>query len=607
MTRVCQGPRVFFATLVAVSLVPAALSDTQPAAQPVPASVSVHLTSWTPRPFAEVALENPELASCYLLSPGLWSSALPPTNQLDEAALGSALDAQLLGLMETAALPPLSITIATTEGTAVATVIHGAAAVVLVPRTETPGAAEVARSLAPAILAANMGSAASDARCSEPLLAVSEALVDSGSLALAALPPTLRPVREWLDRRDAATSLSTFATEALDPQTHWQTRRASIAGLRKVGGANPQLGAATALLVEAFGDAAAARQHPFDFLLAWWKGSGKEYPSMPRTLRTALARPLEAGLPKEKEKTAREDREELRRDTRARLIASGAATLANVDPTSNVAVRLEVAARLRAKGELRLCEWLTAGQLPKLRTGCRNEGEEGGLVFARPRSDGFEVVWKPPSGDEGVLVVWPRWILFPVVAPTTGELWFVDPRGVWRLPLDARTPPRLAAAGSFRHLVVAPDGATAACARWPGGQVVAIQASGTREIDLNGRNGVAWLAPDMLVASDGENLSLASLQGETRSGVFAVPCCRALATAPGGIIASVGPPCTAGLVRVVLAEHATTPLLRLADAPLGVVALSGGGFALGVADRLLVWRGEGAPDRIGSGLTPGPG
>jgi hypothetical protein len=586
MTRVCQEPCGLFALLVAVSLAPAVMFGSEPPTRPVPTGISAHLIPWTPRSFADIALEDPDLASCYLLSPGLWSSAAPP-KQLDEAVLGSSLATQLRGLVDPEPLPLMSITIGTTDGTAVDTVVHGSAAVVLVPKAETPGPAEVARNLAPAILAANIRPATPDLRCAEPLLAVAEALVDSGSLALAALPPTLRPVRDWLEFKDAVPTLTAFATDALDPATHWQSRRASMAGLRQVGGANPQLAAATALLVEAFG-----------------KGNGKEYPPMPRVLRNALAKPLEAGLPKEKEKT---DREEVDRDARARLVGSGAVTLADVAFTSGLPIRLEVAARLRAKGEPGLCEWLTSGQLPRMRTGCRGDGEEGGLVFARPRSGGFEIVWKPPGGDEGVLVVWPRWVLFPVVAPTTGELWLIDSLGVWRVALNARTAPHIAAAGSFRHLAVAPDGAAAACARWPGGEVVAIQASGVRELAVNGRGGVVWLDIDMLVASDGESLSLASLQGETRPGIFALPCCRGLISTSGGLVAGVSPPCNAGLVRVALTERVATPLLRLPDAPLGMVPIPGGGIALGLAEGLMLWRGEGTAERIGSGLTPGPG
>ena len=599
-------PGVLFALSVAVSPAPNALSATLPATQAVPISVSAHLTSWTPRPFSEIVLENPDLASCFLLQPRLWSEASAPSGRFAGSGLDAALVAQLRGLTDSAALPPLDVTIGGGESKEVEVAVHGAAALVLVPNSEESSPAEVARVLAPAILDARLAPAVPDPRCSEPLLALAEALVDAGSIALAGLPPTLRPVRDWLEVRDADAALSAFVADALDPVTHWQSRRASMAEIRRVGGATPQLGAATALLVEAFGDASVARTHPLDFLLAWQKGLGQGTPQIPRALRRALANPLAAGMPKEKGTAAREDGEELRRDVWERLIASGTATLTDVAPSAGLSVRLEVAAQLRARGEAGLCRWLTAGRLPGVRTGCRGEDEDGGFVFARPRRAGFEVVWKPPAGDEVPLLVWPRWILFPVVAPGSAELWFLDPLGVWRLPLDARTPPRLALPGSFRYLTVAPDGSVA-CARWPDGPVVVILSTGARELGVNGRAGVAWLGQGLLVASDGESLSLASLQGETRSGVFALPCGRALAMARGGIIASVGRPCGAGLVRVALPERTTTQLLKLPDAPLGVVALPGGALALGTADGLLSWHDDGSLARIGTGLTPGPG
>ncbi len=608
MVRVCQAFISVFASSVAYLLAPAAMFADPPAADPAPTSVSVHIAAWSPRPFADVALAAPDLAACFQSSPGVWLTAEAPPAPLDQAAISAALSAQLRGLVAPGALPELTVTVAAAERSAPDAVAHGSAAVVLVPKKEATGPTEVARTAAPVVLAATFGRPGPDARCGEPLLAVAEALADAGSLALSALPSTLRPVRDWLERKDAEEALAAFAAEALDTETRWPSRRAGLARLRQVGGATPQLGAAAAYLVEAFGDAAAARRRPFDFLLAWQNG-GKAYPAMPRAVRNALAKPLEAGIPKLKEKNpgTREDRDEVARDARARLVATGGATVADVAPTASLAVRLEVAARLRAAGEPRLCEWLTTGDLPRLRTGCRGEGEEGGVVAARPRDDGFEVVWMLPGGDEGVLLVWPRWVLFPAVAPASGELWFLDPRGVWRVALDGKTPPRLAAAGAFRHLALAPDGGAVACARWPDGPVIAVQEAGVRELGVNGRNGIAWLGADTLVASDGETLSLVSLQGERRAGVCPLPCCRTLAATPAGLVAGVSSPCETAVVRVALTERSTTTLFKLPAAPLGIVPLPGGGFALGVAEGVLRWRGDGAGDRIGSGLTPGPG
>jgi hypothetical protein len=75
----------------------------------------------------------------------------------------------------------------------------------------------------------------------------------------------------------------------------------------------------------------------------------------------------------------------------------------------------------------------------------------------------------------------------------------------------------------------------------------------------------------------------------------------------GGITAGVSAPCEPGLVRVALTERSTSSLLRLPEGPLGLVAFPGGGLVLGTSEGLWSWRGEGAPERIGAGMTPGPG
>lgn len=604
MSRVCQEPHGVFALIAAASLVGTVVWGTEQSAQPASTRVSVHLASWERVPFADIALNTPDLASCYLVSPALWSTAAPPSVALDGAALESALAAQLRGVIDSSERPALDVTVAASENVAVSVVVHADTAVVLLPKAETPGAGEVARALAPVWLAAAIVPAAPDPRCNEPLLAVAEAVADAGSLALAALPPALRPVRDWLEAKDAAPALEAMATEALNPETDWAERRASLATMRQVGGANPQFAAASASVVEAFGNAAAARRQPLDLLLAWLKGSGNGYPPMPRALRKALAKPLEAGMPKTK---AKSDRDQVVGDTLERRVVTGQQTLAEVPPTAGAGLRLEAAARWRAKGGKGLCEWLTAGPLPPLRTGCRADGEDGGLVFARPRASGFEVVWRSPAGDEAPLLVWPRWALFPVVLPVPGELWFVDGQGVWRVPLDGREPPRLALPGAFRHLVGAPGGSSVAAVRWPDGGVVVVGPSGVRELRVNGAGGIAWLDRDLLVASDREKLALASLQGEVRPDLLTLRCCRTLAAEPAGITAGIAAPCETGLFRVNLSQRTSTSRLRLPDAPLGIVPLPKGGLALGGAEGLLLWQGEGAPDRVGSGLTPGPG
>ncbi len=581
-------PQSIFASTLAASLVAAVVCGSGPARQSTPTLAFSHLVTWTPAPFAEVAIADPDLAACFTASPGLWPAATPPAGALDESVLGAALASQLRGVVDATRVGPLSVTVAAGEVGAVTAVVHGDSAFVMIPKTQPPETREIVGALASAVLTAAIRPAPPDPRCSEPLLALAEAVADAGSFALTALPPSLRPVRDWLELKDATAALDEMAGQMLTAETRWHERRAGLARVASAGGASPRLGAAAALVVEAFGDAARARRRPFDLLVAWREGSGKGYPPMPRVLRSALAKPLEAGLPKEKE---RAERDEVARDALARLVAHGGFALTEIPPTTHLSLRLEAAARLRATGGTGLCAWLARGELPAVRTGCRPEGEEGGLVFARPRDDGFEVVARGPAGEEAPLLLWPRWLLFPVVRPALGELWFIDAEGVWRLPLDGHAAPRLAAPGAFRHLAPAPDDAGAATARWPGGEVVVIGEHGVRSLGIDGRGGIAWLDRDLVVASNGETLSLASLQGEVRTAVFALPCCRALAATPGGLLAGVTAPCAAGLARVALSERTATPVLELRDGPLGLTPLAGGGVAYGNADGLFLWRG----------------
>jgi hypothetical protein len=84
-------------------------------------------------------------------------------------------------------------------------------------------------------------------------------------------------------------------------------------------------------------------------------------------------------------------------------------------------------------------------------------------------------------------------------------------------------------------------------------------------------------------------------------------CCRCVVVSRGAVTAGVSAPCEPGLVRVALNERSATPLLRLTEGPLGLVALPGEGYLLGTAAGLWSWPGQGTPERIGAGLTPGPG
>jgi hypothetical protein len=595
---------VLFAIAIAAWLGATDAETVTPPAEPAPASFPVHLTACPPHPFADVVLATPELAACFLASPGWWSTAGPPTSLPAATALSNALTAQLQGLVDLAQMPPPELVIASTEGPNVGAVAHGGTALILVPKTEGASEVEIARNAAQVLLLAATELAAADTRCSEPLLMLGQAIATAGSLALAGLPPELRPVRDWLDERAAEVPLQALAKEVLDPEAGWQSRRARMLRTGQVGGANPPLAAAAALVVEAFGDATLARRKPFDMLLAWQRGSGKGFPLLPRTLRSALAKPLEAGMPK-KGHTA--DRDEVTWGALARRLATEPVPLADVPSGAPLPLKLLAAARLRERGGAGLCEWLTANPLPPLRTGCRSEGEEGGWVFSRPGVGGFEVVWRAPNAEDALILTWPRWLLFPLVVPPSGDLWFIDEKGVWCLPLDAHAAPQLVASGSFRYLAASPDGKTVATARWPSGQAVVFRSSGARELGVIGRGGLAFLDPDVIAASDGTQLSLTSTEGDVRAGVAPSPCSHSLVVAPGGIAAGVTAPCEPGVARIDIAERSTSPILKLPEGPLGLVARPGGVLVLGTAGGLWLWRGEGTPERIGAGLTPGPG
>ena len=605
MNRLCQGIDAVFGLLVAVSLAATALGAGEQPAKPAAQRIPLHLVAWEPRPFADVVVNNPDLAACFLLSQGLWAAVAPPTASVDQASLEAALGEQLRGVVEPGALGPLRVFVTGTENNACSSVAHGDTALLRLPRSDGTTVEEVARSLAAAFLVAGSRPAPPDPRCDEAVLSLAEAVANAGSLALAELPPALRPVRDWLEVKDVMPALAALAEESTDLEKPWQARKAKLVRMCQVGGASPRVANAAALAVEAFGDAAGARRAPFDFLLAWAADAGKSFPPMPHPLRKATERPLEAGMPKGKDKA---ERDAVAQDALARRIATGLATFAEVGVTAGVQARLALAAQARAKGAAGMCEWLAGAPLPAMRSGCRGEGEEGGTVAARPRpGSGFDVVWRSASGDEAVVLSWPRWLLFPAVAAERGELWFVDEQGVWRAALDAHTAPTLVVAGAFRHLAIAPGGAAVAAARWPGGKVVVARDSGVSELALDGHAGLAWLESDLLLAADGEKLSLASLQNEVRPGVAPLPCCASLAARGGAVFASVSKPCEPALVRVLLPERRVEPLVKLTEPALGLAPLEGGGVLFGAAEGLWRWRSGGQPERVGASLTPGPG
>jgi hypothetical protein len=603
MHRVCQGGYGLFALALAVSL-----AATGVCAEGLPAkldgdSISVHLRSWSPTPFADVVLDNPDLAACFLLAQGWWASAAPLQTSPREADLEKAIAAQLEGVSQLTSLTDLAIYLAGSERNAATAVGHGDTILVLAPKGDGGTVTELAPAIATARLLATYQSAPPDPRCGEPLLTLGEAIAKAGTLALAELPPSLRPVKSWVEAKEVLPALTALVNESLDADASWLQRKARLAAMGQFGGAGPRIANAAALVVEAFGDSPRARHSPLDLLLAWQAHTNKDFPSLPHGLHRALAKPLEAGLPK-----GESERAAIAADALARRVANGTAQLGDIGKDVPQPLRFQLAASARAIGNAGLCAWLTGTPFTAMRTGCRSEGEEGGIVFARPRMGaGFDVVWRSAGGDEAPLLSWPRWLLFPAVIASRGELCFIDAQGLWRLPLDAHAAPRLALRGTFRYLAVSPDGAAIAVAHWPGGQVAIVRDSGPVEPAINGKGGLVWLEPDLLLAADGEKLNLVSLKGEVRAGILPLPCCDSLVAGKAGITAGLNRPCEPGLVRVVLPERRAVPLVKLTEPPIGIAVLPQGDVVFGSVEGLWRWRGQGEPVRIGSGLTPGPG
>ncbi len=274
-----------------------------------------------------------------------------------------------------------------------------------------------------------------------------------------------------------------------------------------------------------------------------------------------------------------------------------------------VALRLAAAANARASGGSSVCSWLRDAALPRgLDTGCREGGEEGGFVYARPdRQSGTEVVSRSAGGDEAVLLRWPRWLLFPAVSRPAGELFFVDAEGVWSVPLAGGTPPRTVLPGSFRFLALPPGGTGGAAARWPEGTVTMLDGATPAGADVRAIGGLTWLQGELLLASDRNALTVVSVGGETRPWPGPVSCVCSLTAAGGSVLAGVTTPCTPALARLSPAGTAQETLVTLPDAPVGIVPRPRGAVCFGSADGLWLWDPAGTVERIGAGLTPGPG
>jgi hypothetical protein len=603
MTRSCQGLAALVALITcgAVPTAPAAAQAPTPA--PVARAAAIELTAWKPRPFAEVVLDSPDLAACFVRAPGWWAESAEPAELPTATDVARYLGDDLAGILGSDVPSTVAITVASTAEVQPAAIAHGNVVLVLLPTTPRTTAAQLSRVVAAALLAPTLRPATPEEEVSEALFAFAESLANAGSLSLASLPAELRPVSDWLEAKDVSAAIAAIARESFDTESSWEMRRARITRFGQEGGASPSLAHAAAYLVEAFGDAGVARRRPFELLRAWQADKAGKFPTMPAPLKHALAEPRTAGLPKEP--TAAEIENRALRAFQRQLANGRVPAEAPAAPLP-LADRLLAAALERAQGGGNPCRWITADVPAPLRTGCRAEGEKPGVVYARPLPLGSDVVARTPTGVEGVLLRWPRWVLFPQLVPDTGELLFVDELGIWSVALDEAAAPRLIAPGGFRHLIVSPDGERSAAARWPAGEVVMLESGGLRTVAANGRGGLTWVENDVLLASDGERLALIAADGEVAPWPVTLPCTRALFSA-GGIFATVTQPCEAGIVRLSPADGSVSRLVTVREGPFGLVVVPDGSIVFGGPDGLWRFAGGERAERIGAGVTPGRG
>ena len=603
--RACQGFYGVFGTLALAGAVGIGVSATPAVGTPVTTALFVDVETWARRPFAEVVLDTPELAACHYLAPGSWSAVRPPTSPIDAARLGAAVRDGLLDVLGPSAPTRFKVVVAESEDSALAAVASGSTALLIVPTTKPWTADDGARAVITALARAHTSPAPPDPRCSEPLLSLAETLAVAGSLTIATLPPELRPVSDWLEAKDAVSPLATYAEAALDRDAPWNSRRVRLQGPALTNRANAQLLNAAALVAEAYGDLRRARSEPYDLLLAWRENRGERFPPMPPVLRRAIGAPLLAGMPSAKraDDEAVIAAQALQRKVETASLPAGA----RLDDAA-LPLRALAAANARATGSPAACAWLLAGPVPSaVRTGCRSDESSSGHVTSRPRPQGgFEIV-AAAGNDEIVLLRWPRWALFPLVVAGTGQFLFADGDGIWGVALDGAAPPRMLAAGEYRHLALGPDGATIAAARWPAGTLVVVSATaGVRELGANARGGLAWLDRELIVVGGDDGAVVVSVRGERRPFGVELPCPHALARSGATLLVGAAAPCPPGIHAVALGGAASEAALKRSDGPAGIVAAPDGAVLFADPEGVFRWRPGEAPIRVGGGLTAGP-
>lgn len=600
MLPVCQALIASFAFPTFAVTGPAGVLSTIPPSAPG----SVQVLDLPDRPYPDLLLSDPELAAALLLAPGGPGDRKTLPQGIDSAVLGARIAARVQGLLPAGTDAPV-VYLSAADQRGVQAVGHGGTVLLVLPADRTPDPEEMASAAAETLVASSLTTAAPVGELGEPLVALGEALGRGGALALASLPPSLRPVSGWLEVAAARAALEDFTARMLDAQTGWAARRVALLAAGRPGGASPALSHAAGALLECLGAPGGLAARPRELLDAWSRYEGKECPRMPRVLRRALADPTRAGCPPPER---RAETEAVAAAARARVVEAGPLDTLPSTGLSGAQVQ-QLAARLRAMGGSGLCPWLRGFQVPPLAlTGCREDEAATGLLFSRPLPGrGFEVVWLGRDGSQASLLVWPRWVLSPALCSRGTSLCFIDPRGVWRVALDAGLAPVLVRAGAFRSLAPGPDGVRLAAARWPEAETLVVNDDGSAVlIGAAGHAGLAWIDREVLAVASGSRVGLFSATGEGRADVVSTVGATAMTARAGTLYLAESGPSGPTITRV---DLGTGQRERLTEAPGAVSSLGeapDGSLVMVTSGGLWRWRRGEIAQRFGDGLSVGP-
>lgn len=578
MKAVCQGPACLLTLGMVFGFAGVAFGAGSPLREGPPDAPRVEVVPIPDGDFAAIRNLDPELAACIVLSGAGHAEKQSAVHSPEAPAFVTALQRLILAVTHQ---PPSALRVfyGFAQQPAATAFAFGYTVLLLLPTVEPTPPADAARSVVTAWLLAHKTPAFPEEGVSEPLLRLGESLAWLGSLALANTPPDLLPLGQWVEPKAVAPALEQLVRQSLDTNEPYRLRRARLKELTVPGRASPELAQAAAFLVETFGDPDEARRHPMALLRAWAENRGKRFPFPPRLLRSALAQPARAGLPK---RMADEDAQALALDEglRAAWARPAAQPLPPGAPGEAEGVWR---ARRRAQG--------LPTPAPRVRPG-------EGFCLARPEPPGFAVTWRGADGEE-LLLLWPRWVLAPQLGAGGEEVVFVDPEGIWRVSLIGEGA-ELVQAGTFRALAASPSGRFLAALAWPDGEVRLWPGAKA----LGAASAFCWLQEEVLVVGDGQELRLVSVEGQRGAGP-PLPCHRALAGKGGRIVAAVGPPCQPALVSADPGGGEVVPLLQLPEPAADLVAV-GEGWVFSGGDGVFLLSG-GSVKRLDRAFSLGGG